>query len=409
MRKRFFAVVALVVLVVSAFAVYYVPTKLAEGNKDSPLYVGVSFNGNTTTEAKMLIDRVKGYTNLFVLQSWPIRGNESAVLEVCDYAVRQNLNIIVNLGSYHNETWPWQINVFRNASDRWGNKFLGAYYSDEPGGIQLDYNWTGFWDQTAQYFSGNRSATSLGQMYAKVQAAKVNGTLPADYDLEAKIFLDYFTRDQGFLDLRAAGIRTFVSDYALHWFDYLGGYDVVLAQFGYNSSYYKDIDFVRGAANLQHKDWGAIITWKYTEPPYLDTGEVIHQQMLAACEAGAKYIIIFDYPQLDGNPYGVLQEEHFKALESFANDVMATKMRTSSDLSKADAVLVLPRNYGWGFRREDDIIWGYWGPDAKSPQVWDTFEKLILRYNVHLDIVFDDPAYPVAGLYEHVYCWNSTV
>jgi len=347
---------------VSMFAVFYVPSWLAGGNKDAPLYVGVSFCGNTSADAKLLIDRVKGYTNLFVLQSSMIWVNETAVLEVCDYAVNQGLNIIVNLGSYHEETWPWQVEVFRHADSRWGSKFLGAYYSDEPGGIQLDYNWTGFWEETGKFFSGNASASLLHQMYAKVMAAKVNGTLPTDYDLEAQVFLNYFKHDPGFLDLKAAGIRTFVSDYTLHWFDYLGGYDVVLAQFGFNSSYYKDIDFVRGAANMQHKDWGAIITWKYSEPPYLDTGEVIHQQMLAACQAGAKYIIIFDYPQLEGNPYGVLQEEHFRALENFSNDVMATaKMRTSEDSSKAEAVLVLPRNYGWGFRREDDIIWGYAG------------------------------------------------
>ena len=132
--------------------------------------------------------------------------------------------------------------------------------------------------------------------------------------------------------------------------------------------------------------------------------------MIAAAEAGAKYIIIFDYPTLDGNPYGVLQEEHFLALERFSNDVMATaRMRTSSDKSKAEAVLVLPRNYGWGMRRSNDIIWGYWGPDANSPQIWSTFTKLILQYGVGLDVVFDDPAFPVAGRYEHIYYWNQTL
>ena len=35
-------------------------------------YFGVSFCGNTTAEAKLLIDRTKDYSNLFVLQSGPI-------------------------------------------------------------------------------------------------------------------------------------------------------------------------------------------------------------------------------------------------------------------------------------------------------------------------------------------------
>jgi hypothetical protein len=228
--------------------------------------------------------------------------------------------------------------------------------------------------------------------------------------LEAKLFLDYFKQYGGFQDMKATGLKLFVSEYVLHWFDYLAGYDVVLAQFGYNSTNIRDIDFVRGAARMQNKDWGAIITWKYSGPPYLDTGEEIHKQMLEACQAGAKYIIIFDYPQIEGNPYGVMLDEHFEALEGFANDVMATaNMRTMSDESQADAVLVLPRNYGWGMRRSDDIIWGFWSPDDKSQQIWDSFTTLILRYGIRLDIVYDDPAFPVEGKYANVYYWNQTI
>jgi hypothetical protein len=410
-RKRFLAATAIVLVVISLVAVLWVPSRLAAGNKDSELYIGVSFCGNTTSEAKLLIDRVKGYTNLFVLQSWVVSRNQTAIYEICDYAVSQKLNIIVNLLSSSNQSdWYWQFDVFKTAEQRWGKQFLGAYYNDEPAGLQIDYNWKAFWNQTSKFFSQNASASLLHQMYAKVQDAEVNGTKPQNYDLEAQIFQAYFERDRGFKDLKSIGTKTFVSDYVLHWFDYLGGYDVVLAQFGYNNSYYKDIDFVRGAANLQNKQWGAIITWKYSAPPYLDSGEEIHQQMIAACEAGAKYIIIFDYPQIGDNPYGAMMDEHFEALERFANDVMATaKMRTSSDLSKAQAVLVLPQNYGWGMRREDDVIWGYWGPDQRSPQIWDTFTKLILQYDIHLDIVYDDPNFPVTGKYEHIYFWNQTV
>lgn len=35
-------------------------------------HVGVSFGGNTTTQAELLIDKVKSYTNLFVVQSGPV-------------------------------------------------------------------------------------------------------------------------------------------------------------------------------------------------------------------------------------------------------------------------------------------------------------------------------------------------
>ena len=47
---------------------------------------------------------------------------------------------------------------------------------------------------------------------------------------------------------------------------------------------------------MQNKDWGTIITWKYTQPPYLDTGENIYNQMVTSYNAGAKYITIFNYP-----------------------------------------------------------------------------------------------------------------
>jgi hypothetical protein len=424
-RYLFVAAIA-VFLVIAITAALLIPVRLADANKGSPFYVGVSFCGNTAAEAKLLIDRVKPYTNLFVLQSFPISRNETAIKEICDYAVAQGLHIIVNLSTYNHTYWPMQFQIFKDAQSRWGDKFLGAYYSDEPGGIQLDYNWTIILNQM-HYFDThpvNESETKppmLYYEYLKIRDAQVNGTKPQDYSLETQVFLDYFKTDIGFNNLKSTGIKTFVSDYTLYWFDYLAGYDVVFAQFGSNSSlfpdtdrsnsnYIQDIDLVRGAARLQNKEWGAIITWKYTQPPYLDTGDEIYKQMNAAYQAGAKYVILFDYPYTDDdNPYGVLQDEHFYVLEKFWNDVMATsQMRTISQESVVDSVLVLPANYGWGMRRENDIIWGFWGPDAKSAQVWNSTRTLLTEYGVHLDIVYDDPAFPVLGKYEHVYFWNQT-
>ena len=63
---------------------------------------------------------------------------------------------------------------------------------------------------------------------------------------------------------------------------------------------------------MQNKEWGAMITWKYDAPPYLDSGEEIYKQMQMAYTAGANYIVIFNYPQNDtSNPYGVMKDDHF--------------------------------------------------------------------------------------------------
>jgi hypothetical protein len=208
---------------------------------------------------------------------------------------------------------------------------------------------------------------------------------------------------------KAAGFTLFISDYALYWWDYLSGYDVLLAQFGWNHTLAQDIALVRGAARLQNKTWGAIITWKYREEPYLDSGTEIYNQMLMAYEAGAKYVVIFNYPKIEGNPYGIMTDEHFEALEKFWNDITsASNLKTIPDASQAEAVLVLPRNYGWGMRHPDDKIWGFWGPDEKSPQIWELSRSLLEQYGLGLDIVYDDPAFPVTGKYPRIYYWNQT-
>jgi hypothetical protein len=161
---------------------------------------------------------------------------------------------------------------------------------------------------------------------------------------------------------------------------------------------------------MQNKTWGAIITWKYTEEPYLDNGTEIYNQMLMAYEAGAKYVVIFNYPKIEGNTYGVMTDEHFEALEKFWNDVMTeSSLKTIPDASQAEAALVLPRNYGWGMRHPDDRIWGFWGPDEKSPQIWELSRKLLEQYGFNLDIIYEDPAFPVTGKYPQIYYWNQTI
>ena len=52
---------------------------------DSPFYVGVTYCGGNVTEAKLLIDRVKNYTNLFVIQSGLLEKNLAQLNEISTY------------------------------------------------------------------------------------------------------------------------------------------------------------------------------------------------------------------------------------------------------------------------------------------------------------------------------------
>ncbi|MCW4035013.1 MAG: hypothetical protein NWF03_06575, partial [Candidatus Bathyarchaeota archaeon] len=69
---------------------------------------------------------------------------------------------------------------------------------------------------------------------------------------------------------------------------------------------------------------------------------------------------------------------------------------------------VLPENYGWGMRTPTDNIWGVWDADETSEQIWNTKNELIEKYGLTLDIVYDDPEFPVENRYANMFYWNQT-
>ena len=103
----------------------------------------------------------------------------------------------------------------------------------------------------------------------------------------------------------------------------------------------------------------------------------------------------------------ILTESHFSALELFWNEVVQNPLVVQGGI-ETDAVLVLPRNYGWGMRRPDDTIWGLWDVDEKSQKVWAQLQSSLEAHGLCLDVVYDDAAYPVAGKYSQIYYWNQT-
>ena len=341
MKKMFTLPIVCILLIASTTVFVSTGNKNEDIKETADCYVGVSFCGNTTAEAELLINRVKDYTNLLVVQSGPVSENETSMDKICEYAVDAGLDIVVYFGDLSQRALErrlnktgldlfWRLTWISTAEEKYGDSFLGVYYYDEGGGIWLD----------------TLDTTNTSSRF-----------VDPTYDSIAELFNAFLPRDGGYQALKNNSINVFSSDYALYWFDYLMGYDTIFAQVGWNHTLEQEIALVRGAATLQNKSWGTIITWKYNNPPYLDNARNIYNQMRTSYDAGAEYIVIFNYPTYpEDNPYGVMTDAHFTALESFWKYIVKNPTVVHGK-TKAEAVLVLPKNYGWGMRSPEDTIW----------------------------------------------------
>ena len=444
MMKKLLAASAILIIALStALVIAYEAFQNAETPE---VYVGVSYGGNSVEEGKQLIDKVKGYTNLFVLQSGLLQRNLDSVDELGDYAVSSGMYFLPYFGNYIEATMSAWL---ENAKQEWGNRFLGVYYSDEQGGKMLDDD-VKFTDEAT---GDTIPKTKYGDMVVKKSGDVVihyefngiihlsepdengesttaystfypNGTKTGEFAdepsfttyaelLSVKPFKDsdetaerFVAREQDKIKyLKNNSVTVFTSDYALYWWDYLSGYDVVLAHVGWNITLTQQIAFARGAAKLQSKDWGVVITWKYNNPPYLDTGQEILSQMQTAYECGAKYLVLFNYYLDNGNSYGTMQDEHFQALENFWNNVVKNRHVTHGS-TKADTVLILPQNHGCGMRWREDKIWGIFKADEQTQQLWDLMQTTLQNHGLKTDIVYEDAGYLVKEEYQNTYHWN---
>jgi len=208
--------------------------------------------------------------------------------------------------------------------------------------------------------------------------------------------------------LKMRNIRAFTSDYTLYWFDYKAGYDVLFAQFGWNYSRQLNVALCRGAATVQNKNWGVTITWTYNDPPYIESGEELYEDMTLAYNNGANYILVFDYPHVSNSTYGILKEEHFEALSKFWN-YMNYSPQTRNSFNDRVAY-VLPKDYGYGFRGPDDKIWGLWEADAFAVELCVNLSSAMEQYGTKLDIIYDDGIESYNKLiYDSFIFWNGTI
>ncbi len=372
MRTIRLGLILVALMLVQAFLVCFQLSK-AQISLASDVYVGVDIAYGSTAEAEALIDRTNSYTNFIVIGTSKIAYNITRLNEVCQYAFDKGLSFVIWSPVFPRANRTTWVN---NAKQNWGDKFLGFYAYDEPAGRQLDMNET--------LISGNPE----NYVDAAKQFENALGS-------QLTISRNYYN---------SSYVRFFTSDYALYWFDYKSGYDTMFAEFGWNYSRQFNAALCRGAATVQNKDWGAIILYTYTHPPYLESGSELYKEMILAYDNGAKYIVIFDSnPDYTGD---ILQAEHLQAMQQFWQYVQTNPRKSTPTVGRT--AFVLPNGYGYGFRGPDDKIWGLWPADDLSNNISRIFSKLLTKYGNNLDIIYDDGLQSGNNGYGQLLYWNDT-
>ena len=377
-KKVILAAAVLVIIILSAAIFTLDYDKGMPPNRN--FYVGIEVAYGNYSDLKAVVDEVKGYTNLVVVGLPEVSINKTLLDLSCDYIAKAGLNFVVlftNLTQYTN--WQnytpaeWVI----DAKERYGEKFLAVYRWDEPGGDQLDRS-----------------------KYQEVKNASDYADAAAQYISVLSESVQYYNN---------TGQNVLTADYGLYWFDYKAGYDMVLAEFGWNNSREQQVALCRGAARANDRTWGAMITWMYSEPPYIEQSESLYDDLIFAYNNGAECTVVFCYPEIWTAEYGILGQEHLDALKRFWNYI-AINEPTNANYKQIKTGYVLPSDYGFGFRNPQDTIWGLWNDD-KQTQIYNDVNNLIEEYGADFDILCDYSALTAdaKNRYETLIYWNGTI
>jgi hypothetical protein len=367
--------VLLALLILAGIHAYFISQSSAN---PMDVLIGVDAAYDNIESLKTRVDEVKAYTNFFIIGSTGITFNVTKVYDLCQYIYESGLHFAIfahttrgtNI-SFDQATWSYY------ARERWGERFWGLYAYDEPGGHQVDNDIE---------FMAVREANNYSDA-----ANKFNEKMSTD----------------ALVDFLPLNTPLMTSDYALYEFDYKAGYDVVLAELAWNDSRSLNIALCRGAATVHGKDWGVMITYTYTTPPYLASGKQIYEDLVLAYENGAKYFFVFDYAKDPETclTHGILQPEHLEALQQFWQYVKRNP-RTPENYERV--TYVLPKDYAYGFRGPSDSIWGLWPADDLSSKVWNDANNLANQYSSAFDIIYEDNLQNHALPYHRAVFWNGT-
>jgi len=362
-----------VVILVVALLLALIIVGTFRKEKVADVFVGVEVGYDNVDDIVRFVDEVGEYVNLVVIGSLNVTINATKLTTVCDYLYNKGLYFVPFM--FLTEFLE-KADFFQVAKERWGERFLGVYVSDEPGGRQFDMP--------------EHRVVNEAENYSDAASKYVRG-----FNEGLQQFFARF--------VQPGNVTTFVADYALYWFDYKAGWDVVFAEFGWNFSRQLHIALCRGAARVQSKEWGVIVTWTYRNSPFIEDAEELYRDLVLAYNNGAKYTIVFNYPTNE-TEFGVLTREHLNSMKKFWNYVNTFPQPKQA----AKTAYVLPEDYGYGFRGPDDKIWGLWGPDELSPKVWNEADSLLTSYGAKLDLVYETTELDREQQYEKLIFWNGT-
>ncbi len=349
--------------------------------ENPPFFFGVDVAYDNITATKEMADAIRPYSNLIIIGcSYDVDFRNLTRLgdlfDLCRYLYDRGFYFMI----FENLQPPAEVVEHVR---QYGDRFLGFYAYDEMGGRQLDQA------SNNPHFNESENYRTAADFYVN----RLNGWLFNNSENFA------FTRPFSY----PTEFRLFTSDYALYWYDFKGGYDVVLTQIAWNYSRQLNMALCRGGATAQNKDWGTIICWKYTDEPYVESPQDLYDDLLMSYTNGAKYIVVFD---TDPNwTRSILSEEHFSVMRQFWE---YTQSHPRNENPAAEVAYVLPEGYGYGFRGPEDRIWGIWNADMTSFMLSISVNIMLEKYGSNVDIIYEDALQTGnTSMYRELIYWND--
>ena len=180
-RKILGLTLALIVIILISLFAALVWLDVPSENPEFYFGVEVAYKNTNVSDVRDMVDKVRNYTNLFVIGSIELTYNETALDESCDYIYDAGLKIVVlftNVTNYNFSVLDW----LDNAQQKYGDGFLGLYRYDEPGGDQLENQELRFVKNTTNYADTATNFTYILQKHLDYYINDVDKIFTADYD-----------------------------------------------------------------------------------------------------------------------------------------------------------------------------------------------------------------------------------